>query len=464
MFGLMQPANSCGQEQDSNYLHHRMHYCGTCKAIGQQYGHKARLTLNFDTVFLAELLSHLANEQTQQWSQSLQAINKCFTMPKASESLPLSLQYAATSNILLTELKIKDQIADRNQKHWKLVNWALSKPFKKTKTRLTQWNIDSQKFQDLAAQQISLENSPSPNNTTLEQHLAYYAQTTAQMTALVFEQATEVLELKQKNIAQQLYNLGFAFGQLAYLLDALEDIEKDIKQAQFNPLVQWYGITKTPNEQELKAIQELILVQKDLVVSLVQQLPIEQEWVAVYAGRLTSNVGNSIYQERKIPQAPKEAIKTRWQVAKEKAAQLTCQPQSLGQKLNYYLVSVAVFMAPEALPVEPNEKAIFWKSLAVFSVMLFTLGLAGKLGFGRTPNWKRVGCSCIDKCEDCCNKLCKIVLFFILILAILVFLIVGVLGFIFGPLAVGIVFISLFVVGGLAALLWFFNDDDLNNC
>lgn len=462
MFGLMQPTNSCGQKQDNNYRHHRMHYCGTCKAIGQQYGHKSRLTLNFDTVFLAELLSHLANEQTQEWSNSLQAINRCFTMPKKGEKLPLSLQYAGTANILLTELKVKDHIEDSNQKRWKLANWSLSKPFKKAKKQLANWDINSQQFQDLATQQKPLEQAKPPVFIELKQQLSHYAQPTAQMTALVFQNAAKVLKLTTKNIAQDLANLGFAFGQLAYMLDALEDIEKDIAQAQFNPLVQWYGITKTPTEQQLSKVQELILAQKDQVVALLQELPIEQEWLAVYAGRLTSNVANSIYQKRKVLQTTKEVVQTRWQTAKEKASQLTCQPKSLGQKLNYYLVSVAVFMTPEALPIEPNEKAIFWKSLAIFSAMLFSLGLAGKLGLGRVPKSRRPCCDFEGMIKGC-GRACAIILFITFLVLLLVFLVIGILGLVLGPLVVGIVFISLFGVGAILALIWFFTADDLKN-
>ncbi|MCP4438178.1 MAG: hypothetical protein GY810_04470 [Aureispira sp.] len=463
MFGLMQPEHACGQAKDSNYRHHRMHYCGTCKAIGQQYGQKSRLTLNFDTVFLAELLSHLSNENTQEWGTALQAINKCFTMPKANQKMPFSLKYAATSNILLTELKIKDHIQDHKQKRWKLANWSLSKSFPKAKKQLTDWNINVNQFYDWADQQTELEQAPAPIFDSVEQQLQHYATPTAQMTGLIFQEAAQVLELKHDNIAQKLYQLGLAFGQLAYILDAFDDVEKDIAQGQFNPLVQWYKLDKTLTQEQINTVQNLILELKNFVVEQLQKLTLNEDWIAVYAGRLTSNVATQIYKERKIPITTTEAIKTRWQEAKEKAIQLTCQPNSLGQKLNYYVVSVAVFMAPQAAhPVEPNERAMIWKSLAIFTVMLATLGLAGKFGFGRVPK-SRI-CNCQRACEECMGKLCKLVLFFILLLALLAFLILGIIGLILGPLAMGIVFMSLFVVGLVGAFLWYFNDDDLSNC
>jgi hypothetical protein len=58
MFGLMR-ARTCVKHTAAWYRW-RSHYCGTCKTIGARYGHAARMTLNHDTVFLAELLEDRA--------------------------------------------------------------------------------------------------------------------------------------------------------------------------------------------------------------------------------------------------------------------------------------------------------------------------------------------------------------------------------------------------------------------
>ena len=109
MFGLMQPQNSCStKKNDVDYLYHRRHYCGTCKAIGQNYNQQSRLMLNFDTVFLSELLSQLELEDLDLWDKNLQAVNTCFSMP--TEKLPFSLEYAATASVLLGGLKIEDNL------------------------------------------------------------------------------------------------------------------------------------------------------------------------------------------------------------------------------------------------------------------------------------------------------------------------------------------------------------------
>ena len=63
------------------------------------------------------------------------------------------------------------------------------------------------------------------NLRSAEEQLDFYADATAQITALIFEAGGLFL-----NIKKNLYNFGFEFGRLMYLLDALEDYEKDIFQ------------------------------------------------------------------------------------------------------------------------------------------------------------------------------------------------------------------------------------------
>ena len=104
MFGIMRPEGGCSNKDSSDYRFHRMHYCGVCKAMGNNYGHKSRFLLNYDSVFLAELLTVLSNDDLGKWENAFQAINKCLTMPKGD--IPLSLSYAADANVLLADLKI----------------------------------------------------------------------------------------------------------------------------------------------------------------------------------------------------------------------------------------------------------------------------------------------------------------------------------------------------------------------
>ena len=69
MFGLMR-VKKCGMSEAEKHFR-RLHYCGTCKTIGSLYGQKSRLLLNHDTVFLAEILSSLSDENASEWQSDV---------------------------------------------------------------------------------------------------------------------------------------------------------------------------------------------------------------------------------------------------------------------------------------------------------------------------------------------------------------------------------------------------------
>ena len=112
MFGLMR-AKNCGLSADEKHFR-RLNYCGTCKTLGTVYGQKSRLLLNHDTVFLAEILSALSGEDVKDWQKSYQSFN-CLSLPESGES-PAALEFAATVNIILTEFKLADHLADEGKR------------------------------------------------------------------------------------------------------------------------------------------------------------------------------------------------------------------------------------------------------------------------------------------------------------------------------------------------------------
>src|SRR5689334_7719632 len=109
MFGLMR-ARTCAVEPEER-RRRRLHYCGTCKTAGRLYGQRSRFLLNFDTVFAAELLSALAGEDAMDgWDPAFDARN-CLSLPSADATPPV-LRYAAAMTVVLTEVKVADQLAD----------------------------------------------------------------------------------------------------------------------------------------------------------------------------------------------------------------------------------------------------------------------------------------------------------------------------------------------------------------
>ena len=63
------------------------------KAVGKQFGHKMRLSVNYDIAFLAGILSELSGETEKacQWDHAFYHAN-CFILP---EEVPRSFSIAA---------------------------------------------------------------------------------------------------------------------------------------------------------------------------------------------------------------------------------------------------------------------------------------------------------------------------------------------------------------------------------
>lgn len=305
MFGLMR-AKTCGMSADEKHFR-RLHYCGTCKTIGSLYGQKSRLLLNHDTVFLAEILTSLSDENVGDWQKSYQSYN-CLSLPK--NEMPLSLQFAATTNVILTEFKIADHVSDTRQKRFKLAHKIFSKEFIEAEKLLKEWNFPLEKVRKSLETQTSIEN----NSTDLDE----FALPTAETTAIFFSEGAKLIGRNElQNLA---HKIGFAFGKLVYLLDAFEDFEKDEKRNQFNALRATYG-----EKGKQKSISLLLDLENE-IIEQIYELPIAEAKKQIFASRLRSNLQKKI--ETKLPNLvckskKRLTLSERFERAKIRAKELT---------------------------------------------------------------------------------------------------------------------------------------------
>jgi hypothetical protein len=418
MFGLMRPQNSCStRKNDVDYLYHRRHYCGTCKAIGQNYNQQSRLMLNFDTVFLSELLSQLESEDLNQWDENLQAVNTCFSMP--TEKIPFSLEYAASASVLLGVLKIEDNIQDEHQFQWKLAKRVYASPFQKAIGQFEEWGIDTIYIQDWIQQQNEREQELSIHKN-IEDSLVYYAEATAKTTAYIFQQGGLLLNQKA-----DLYQLGYSFGQLMYVLDAFEDYEQDVFSGQFNPLVEPVGKLSSLNGLQLEQVRSILLHIESEIHKSIDALSIGLIEKDIYKSRLSANLALRLYKERVIPKTIKERIHLRWIEAKRFAKQITCQPNSWLRQLNYYVIVLAVFINPQTKTYLPTEGKLQVAGWALFiTTVLAGIGITGVIRRNRKEKkaqkrkerrlkrfrrrlkklFSRQDDCCGDCCSDCCSN------------------------------------------------------------
>jgi Na+-transporting methylmalonyl-CoA/oxaloacetate decarboxylase gamma subunit len=441
MFGLMRPQKSCHHSGQKSVA--RMHYCGTCKTIGQEFGHKSRMSLNYDAVFLAELLTSLSDQSPNQWNNALQASNKCFTMPRQNEKSPAALRYAAASNVFLAALKIDDNIRDKVGKRYKIMRWLLNDSFKKASQQLSDFGLNIDYFWQKVEAQQALEAQARRDFDNLADALAHYAQPTADMTAALFERAAHAIS--RPELAPLLSQIGQLFGQIVYALDAFEDLEKDIYAHQFNPLTCFFIAEDGQlSSADLEAVRNEILSQQAALQSLFACLPISAEQVEMFDNRLVANLALRLYRERVVPVGLRQRIRQRWTQAQSAANRLLCQPDSWAKKLQLQALSVLFFALP-MLSVETSasqDKSQIWSAMAILTALLATVGLSKKallpiepkaktkgslwqrvknrLGFGKDKH--KAMCEYDECCGDC-GEICLYTTLVILGISLYIFVI-----------------------------------------
>jgi hypothetical protein len=376
MFGIMRPEGGCAYKQHPDYKYHRMHYCGVCKTMGKEYGHKSRFLLNYDIVFLSELLSEISNEDLAEWEEAYQKINRCMTMPKES-SAATSLQYAADANLLLTELKIEDHLLDDGRWSWRFASWFYDKAFDQAAQNMEErWGLSAEELKFWADQQLEREASPTHSFEEIQAYLEYLSEPTAEMTAMIFEKGAEAVDrLDMKAAARQ---IGHRFGTIAYWLDAFEDVEMDAFKGRFNPFLNFYKEKKSISESLRAEMRALIMdLQEQMAVDF-QAMAISSDRQEMFMGRLRAKLALELHKERKIPQTFGEAIRGRWQAARTYAYEMTCESTSWTRAIRYQLISLAVFIAPRT----PEYMGMGHKEALVFSWAAFLSAFAAAIGLG----------------------------------------------------------------------------------
>lgn len=416
-------AKKCGMSEAEKHFR-RLNYCGTCKTIGSLYGQKSRLLLNHDTVFLAEILSALSGENVKDWQKSLQSYN-CFNLPTGE--MPKSLQFAAATNVILTEFKLADHFADENKKRYRFAQKAFSKEFQKAAKNLETFQFPLDDVKAILQTQTRRETEKSAE--TAAKRLEIYAEPTAQTTAIFFREG--VRHIGRTDLIDSAFALGYSFGKLIYLLDAFEDYEKDFRSGQFNAIRAAFDLSESNVSPAIKRRSVSIL--RDLeygIIEKIRELPVDTTQTNLFIARLSDNLQRKLKTNLPIVKttkicAPKtrRTFRQRWQNASAKA-------QSLARNYSWQMPLVFLFIFAFALvaPAQSREVKSARECFDLGLNLMFLGAIFGAVIKGgknvppsnfvledenkkRWCDWCDCDCCCCvcdcgDGCCDCCNCSC----------------------------------------------------------
>lgn len=221
MFGYLQIQKSELLVRESEA--YKAVYCGLCRQMGKDYSVFTRFMLSYDCTFYAMLLMSL-NRSCKGFKDgrcNCNPLKKCKFATDSGDAY----RKAAAFSMISVYYKIIDDIQDSG--FFKKLLCRIIKPFfsHQRKKAADKYPDMDKAVSDMMKMQYDAEHSEKPS-------VDMSAHPTALMLAAVL--SAEAHDEIQKRV---LYEFGYHIGRWIYLVDAADDIEKDIKSNGFNPFV-----------------------------------------------------------------------------------------------------------------------------------------------------------------------------------------------------------------------------------
>jgi len=213
LFGYVTIAGSVlPPERQARY---RAHYCGLCQALGKRHGPVGQMTLSYDVTFLYLLLSSLY--EPEETTGTARCVPHPFK-PHAYVHNELA-DYCCDMNIALAYHKCRDDWQDDHS------------PVGRAEAALLQKSYD--RVQQLYPEKCHVIEQCLADLAKLEKEQPEALDEAANLSARMLG----ALYRYQEDLwADTLERMGQALGRFIYLMDAYDDLEKDIRRGRFNAL------------------------------------------------------------------------------------------------------------------------------------------------------------------------------------------------------------------------------------
>ncbi len=281
MFGYIRPER--GELKIKEYELFRGVYCGLCHALGRRCGFAARFTVNYDFTFLALLTSRAG--------QTCTCRKRCIANPLRRRGCCESTEIdaAADYSLILTWWKLRDALEDGSLKEKLAARAAMAflrRGYKKAAARLPDFSESTRRhLSDL---------------TTLERGRESSIDKTADCFAAIL---AAVSDGEQDDIRRRaLHQIFYHTGRIVYILDAVDDLEEDMKKDLYNPLRYRFSLSGRGLSAEEKETIRITLQHSMNMLGSAFELLENNPWTEV--------LGNIIYLG--IPAACDQVLAGTW--------------------------------------------------------------------------------------------------------------------------------------------------------
>lgn len=198
-----------------DFQKYKSYYCGLCQTLRKKYGHLGQMTLTYDMTFLIVLLTSLYESETD----AGRCHCKVHPIKKQSVLQNEITEYAADLNLILAYYHMKDDWQDEKSLSGFLGTCVLRRRVKKAVRKYPrQSKVIQKELKNLTA----YEKSDTKD-------VDYPAGCFGRLMA-------ELFVYKKDRWEDTLRRMAFYLGKYIYIMDAYDDLEKDIKEGSYNPL------------------------------------------------------------------------------------------------------------------------------------------------------------------------------------------------------------------------------------
>ncbi len=247
MFGYVVPLKS--ELKVRELAQYNAYYCGLCASIGSRFGQAARLTLNYDSTFIAMLLTGLSGS-----APGACTMRRCGYKPFHKKRLfaPDSdaLRFSADFNLALAWYKLQDDWRDERKASAFLGKGMLRHAEKRVSAERPEM------MQAIASGIAALSELERKRCDELDAPADCFAR-------MLRAAACSGVQLANARIRPALGALLYNIGKWVYLADAWEDRERDVRAGAYNVFnvtgadaaragfVMWYSLNEAIKAYEL---------------------------------------------------------------------------------------------------------------------------------------------------------------------------------------------------------------------
>lgn len=205
---------------------YRSYYCGLCQSLKERYGVLGQLSLNYDMTFILMLLTGLYEPE------DVVGQCRCVTHPFEKHQIRRNLftDYVADMTVLFACYKAEDDWEDEHSLKGLAYSYLLGKKCRKKPL------LYADKVRSISLAMQDFVDAEKQGDADIDTMAGLFGKVMAQ-----------IVSCREDEWKDNLERLGFFLGKFIYLMDAYEDVEKDIGNNSYNPLKEAF-LQKTPEQ------------------------------------------------------------------------------------------------------------------------------------------------------------------------------------------------------------------------